>query len=489
MIQLATGFEVLTNLPIDSRTLMTKEEMLNINENIFPEYFLTQCVDDEGKLYIYNRNGVSNPTTGKFTALADSFGDSLQKEVLPTAGADEVGNIYQYVGETQADTELYKGCWYICEGTEKDGYSWKNILTDPPLVLNEITNELDPEFIAGGLKTITLTQGSKLVGKFSISKDLVTESGKVQIISVEKPTEDDDSTWIYTLVGTDPAETYTKADTLDEKSNYYKYPLVASTYIMLGIRNQSYPIFIDSKTIVSDKLGTVTETVTANVEVGGISVGDKVQEGEDITSLVKKLLIKYYPPVITLSSTPTNKVVERGVDINVELSATVTKKSNSITNVSFYKNDSVINEVAEDVSNGGTFVHTVPDSITETTTFKATATDGSKTVESKVTYTFVNPYYYGVIDSVDNVNEGTILGLTKLVEVKGKKTLSFTGDNQFSVFAYDKSYGALKSLVDMNGFDNLSSFSSSVVSVGGVDYLVYISNTPLTATNFKYTFE
>ena len=67
--------------------------------------------------------------------------------------------------------------------------------------------------------------------------------------------------------------------------------------------------------------------------------------------------------------------------------------------------------------------------------------------------------------------------------------MSFTGDNQFSVFAYDKSYGALKSLVDMNGFDNLSSFSSSVVSVGGVDYLVYISNTPLTATNFKYTFE
>ena len=53
-------------------------------------------------------------------------GQSIQKEELPLASADELGNIYQYVGETGTYT---KGYFYECvsDGGVTPTYSWKEI--------------------------------------------------------------------------------------------------------------------------------------------------------------------------------------------------------------------------------------------------------------------------------------------------------------------------------------------------------------------------
>lgn len=484
MIQLATGFEVLTSLPLDSRNLMSKVEMLTANDNVFPDYFLTQCSDDNGKLYIYNKNNASpSAETGKFTPLEESFSPNLQLVEMPVAGSDEAGHIYQYIGET--DDNFIKACWYICIGNEEEGYAWENILVEPALVLSEITDTEDPDFIKGSLKTITLKQGEKLIGKFGIDKELVVTEGKVNKITVEKVDEEDPETWIYSIADTDPAQTYTKADTENEESDFYKYPLEASTYIVLSIQNQSYPIFIDAKAVVSESIGTVTETITANCAVGAMEIGDVIEEGADITEVVKKLLIKYYPPTITLTSTPTNKVVEVGQTIAVNLSTTVGKKSEAITKVAFYKGTDLLEEITEDVADGGTFTHSVAGNIDVTTTFKGTVTDGKKTAESKITYTFVHPFYYGVVADKSSFE---VTDLTKLVEEKGKKTIKYVGNNEYVVFAYDAAYGNLTSILDPSSFENLASFDKNVVNVDGTNYNVYVGKTPLTSSGFEYRF-
>lgn len=484
-IQLATNFEVLTGLPIDSRLLMSKLEMLTANDNVMPEYLLTQCTDENGRLYVYAKNAAPNAVTGKFTPLDSNFGQDIQVTALPVAGSDEVGHVYQYIGETDEENDLIKGCWYICDGNDEDGYAWENIPVEPTLVLSEITDDTDPDFIEGSLKTITLKQGKNLIGKFGIDKELVVTEGSVKKITVEQVEPDDDTTWVYTIDGTDPAETYTKADTEDEESDYYKYPLTASTYIVLGIANQTYPVFIDAKSVISEDLGTVTEDVTANCAVGAMEIGDIIEEGSNITDVVKKLLIKYYAPTISLTATPAGKVIEIGETVSVNLSAVAAKKSENITKVAFYKGTDVLEEITTDVASGGTFTHAVADEIDTTTTFKATVTDGKKTAESKVTYTFVHPYYWGVVADKSDID---VASLTKLVEEKGKKTLTYKANNQYVVFAYDSAYGNLTSILDPSSFENLGSFDKSVVDVNGTNYNVYVGKSPLTSTGFEYRF-
>lgn len=485
-IQLATNFEVLTGLPIDSRLLMSKTEMLTANDNVMPEYLLTQCTDENGRLYVYSKNNPTpNAVTGKFTPLDSNFGQDIQVTALPVAGSDEVGHVYQYIGETDEDADLIKGCWYICDGNDDDGYAWENILVEPSLSLDEITDEDDPDFIEGSLKTITLKQGKNLIGKFGIDKELVVTEGSVKKITVEQVDPDDESTWIFSIDGTDPVETYTKADTENEESDYYKFPVVASTYIVLGIANQSYPIFIDVKAVVSDNIGVVEEDVTANCAVGAMEIGDIIEEGSSITDVVKKLLIKYYAPTISLSATPTGKVIEIGESVSVNLSAVASKKSENITKVAFYKGTDVLEEITTDVASGGTFTHAVADEIDTTTTFKATVTDGKKTAESKVTYTFVHPYYWGVVDSTADID---VASLTKIVEEKGKKTLTYKANNQYCVFAYDASYADLTSILDPSSFENLGSFEKQTILVGETNYKVYVGKSPLTSTGFEYRF-
>jgi hypothetical protein len=61
------------------------------------------------------------------------------------------------------------------------------------------------------------------------------------------------------------------------------------------------------------------------------------------------------------------------------------------------------------------------------------------------------------------------------------------------VFAYPKKHGALVSILDPNGFENLSDYARSEVSITGLDgsaqtYYVYVSGAG-SATDFKVTFK
>lgn len=66
MIKSIQGFELKTREAIDNRLVLSKVEMLNINDNQMPDKYFAVCTDD-GYLYIYNKDSaLISSETGKF---------------------------------------------------------------------------------------------------------------------------------------------------------------------------------------------------------------------------------------------------------------------------------------------------------------------------------------------------------------------------------------------------------------------------------------
>ena len=66
MLRIIQGFELQTREAIDNRLVLSKVEMLNINDNQMPDKYFAICTDD-GYLYIYNKNSsLISSETGKF---------------------------------------------------------------------------------------------------------------------------------------------------------------------------------------------------------------------------------------------------------------------------------------------------------------------------------------------------------------------------------------------------------------------------------------
>lgn len=467
-ININTGFHVGSAAPIDDRAYLSKAQMLAINESIYPDYFLAVCSDDGG-LYVYNKSAVASAETGKFVALHTDATRPIQVTELPEASDTEAGNVYQFVGST--DDNFTCGFWYMCkQNAETSAYEWIQLNTQPDA---KVTLEAAETPTEGYLKTYVISQFGDEVGKIDIPKDLVVTSG-----TVEKITFDADSSTYSDGVGT-----YTADDVANAESDFYGYPTNAGTFLKLTIANQEIPVFIDAKDIVGDDLGDLAKELTSNVEIGGINIGDVLPQGMTFSEFAEKLVVKYFPPDVKLTSTPENKVVEIGETVNVELTATVTRRSEDVTGVTFYKDGTVLEEVADVSATGGTFTHTVADGITATTTFKVSATDGGGTDEASVTYTFVKPYYTG---EFEDGTEVALADMTKKIETEGTKTYTFTVDNKIIVFAQPSEYAALTSIVDGNGFENIESFTVDESSITG--YRIYCTNTPVTCNNFKYTF-
>ena len=114
--------------------------------------------------------------------------------------------------------------------------------------------------------------------------------------------------------------------------------------------------------------------------------------------------------------------------------------------------------------------------ITSDKTFTLTASDGKENVTKSISYTFVNPYYIGV-SYMNTLTEADITTLlTKKVEVKGSKTVTYDVSQSYMVFTYPIRYGAISSIIDQNGFNVTDSFTQNILTVNSVAYYVYVSN-------------
>ena len=232
---------------------------------------------------------------------------------------------------------------------------------------------------------------------------------------------------------------------------------------------------------------TLTEDITTNIEVGGIKPGTLLGTGLTFNEYVKMVHVTYLAPGVTLTITPSTTLYKVGTTVTgLVAKVTVTKKSEDITKIEFLVNDVIKETVTTDVANGGTFSYTVDDFTTDTT-IKAIVYDTSSNVPKTSTVKFVNPYYCGTTDDVPTAD--TIVTLTELVEAKGSKTRTITCANQHVVIAYPASYGKLTSILDGNGFENLTDYTNIQETINDVSYEIYYTTGKKTLTNFKYTYK
>ena len=70
-ISLGTGFSIGSKDPIYDNFVLTKEKMLNINENTYPDQFFALCSDDDC-MYTFNISNPVNAETGKFRIVVGS---------------------------------------------------------------------------------------------------------------------------------------------------------------------------------------------------------------------------------------------------------------------------------------------------------------------------------------------------------------------------------------------------------------------------------
>lgn len=129
--------------------------------------------------------------------------------------------------------------------------------------------------------------------------------------------------------------------------------------------------------------------------------------------------------------------------------------------------------------------------ITVNTTFRVEATKEGVTKTGSVSAVFVNPSYFGVVDSNFTPTPEGIQGLSSGEIIKNSKTYNtsaFNQNAQKSCYAYPKVFGALTSITDgKNEFIN--SYTRSELEVNGEMYYVYVLSEASTVSNYSLQFK
>lgn len=129
---------------LDARTIVqTKSELTASGNFPYPFVGLEVYVVSENKKYRF----IGSDTTdiNDWEEVGSGGGESIQVDTLPTASIDELGNIYQYVGVS--DANYTNGCFYACvsDGEATPTYSWEMKPVMPSLSsggIDEIVNPL-----------------------------------------------------------------------------------------------------------------------------------------------------------------------------------------------------------------------------------------------------------------------------------------------------------------------------------------------------------
>ena len=202
--------------------------------------------------------------------------------------------------------------------------------------------------------------------------------------------------------------------------------------------------------------------------------------------------LSYKPPIITLSHNLSTLIYEKGITVRngISLSANIVVGSEDIQQVDFFKDGVNASVITTGVTTGGTFTYADGNDITVDTKYEVVVTTVSGRIHKEsLEVKFYNPYYYGTTSiDINALKDSDIKSLTKDIVAKGNKEYVYTATNEYCVFAYPKSYGALTSLKDENQFENIYSFNRADINIDGVAYYVYQIDMKCSCTNFKYTF-
>jgi len=128
MIRVTQGFQPLTREAIDNRIVLTKADMLNVNDNQMPDTYFAICKED-GYIYIYDKSVRANGETGKFNIYNPSSirNITIDGSLLPVDNFTVdiplfVLNGYYHDGQFYKDSDYKEK--YV-------GYTWKMYIDIP----------------------------------------------------------------------------------------------------------------------------------------------------------------------------------------------------------------------------------------------------------------------------------------------------------------------------------------------------------------------
>ena len=228
-------------------------------------------------------------------------------------------------------------------------------------------------------------------------------------------------------------------------------------------------------------------TDKTSTTVGGLPAGSSVKD-KTTKEVLESILFPYQKPGVSFSINPSTSVYEVGNSIpSITFSINATKHSNNIENIKVYVGGTLVTTITDKVANGGTFSYTYTCNITTNTSLKVEVTDGTGTASAVEGIVFTNRSYYGFVANDATVDDVAVKALQNN-SLKTTKALTYSGITcSFSklVYAYPKSFGTLKSILDNNGFDYISSYECKELSIDSVDYYVYVMKDATTVDNFK----
>ena len=205
---------------------------------------------------------------------------------------------------------------------------------------------------------------------------------------------------------------------------------------------------------------------------------DNLEEKHDTeVETINNSLTRMYPKVFPLSVTVSGGgLYKLGTTQNPTISWVTKEATDVITPKTVSINDEDLDPSVTSKSYSN---------ISSNTTYTVKVSNDYETVSGSTSVRFVNPNYFGVIDATSEVTEDIILGYAELI--RGSK--SYTGttslNNQRTVYAYPKSFGALTSIKDANNFDYINSYTRSELEINNETYYVYVLTDPTSITTFK----
>ena len=135
-ISIGDNFSYNAAKPLDSRLLVnTVAEMKAKPESSLYDGLIAYCKENE-KSYQWKSTNTVDEVLGKWREYS-----STQVKSMPAAGVDQLGHVYQYLGETT--TDFINGYFYKCSedtSTTPSTYSWVNVEVQEGTISRELTN-------------------------------------------------------------------------------------------------------------------------------------------------------------------------------------------------------------------------------------------------------------------------------------------------------------------------------------------------------------
>ena len=541
-IQMGSGFTIGSSEPIDSRLVMSKEQMLNINPLTQPEKYFCVCSDDS-LIYVYDANNTDDPATGKFRVVSGGSVDlseyqkitddtlttddktipgALNELVIKKLNSPEVAGNENDVLTLTADGELV---WAPIPDVDLSGKLDKPVVdgtTGQILVLQDdgslayqdnvteyddteirelIDTKIDKPEIDGTVGQILVLQDDGTLAY----QDNVTEYDDTEVrelidtkLDKEKVVQDLTAPDTESVLSTEATQAAldTKVDKVDGSSLVPDTEIakihehVNMTTLDKFSENALGELLYDGNLIASSDPdgdpGAEGDWIT-NTKIGNLAAGTDVT-GLTAIQIWKIATVAYENPTASVAYSQTNTIIENGQTFNLDITVSNVKKgTGEVSKIDLYKDGALVESLPYIAGTSSYSFTQIADVSTDTSIEVRVYDDAGKYSKYTKSYDFVNPYYHGRLDEIPTDETG----MTKLVEAKGNKTITNTTslDGQYITFMYDAAYGNLSSILDPSGFECITGFTKIQLTIGGVQYNCYYSTLKQVISNFKYTYK